>query len=244
MHPEIKIFNFTIAAGWLMLIFGIISMILVNLFWRKRYQIHWFKSIIISLLVNVFAILGAKVLHILENLQEIIDNGLTLSGFSFYGTVFLLPLALLPFGKVFRMKTSDFLDFCTPAVAVELAVYRVGCFLGGCCYGVPASWGFAMHFDPDTLRVPVQLIEIVFNLMIFVFLLIFNKKSKYKGLLYPLFMIAYGFIRFILEFIRVSPKNILGFSLGQVFSIISIVIGIIVSYKIINKEEKKHERQN
>ena len=55
---------------------------------------------------------------------------------------------------------------------------RIGCFLGGCCYGVEVDWGivYTNSLIPEANgvpRLPVQLIEAGFNLLLFCLLAAF-----------------------------------------------------------------------
>lgn len=77
-----------------------------------------------------------------------------------------------------------------------------------------------------------------FDLIIFVVLIIITNKLKIKKIVYPSFMIMYGMLRFVLEFFRDTTKLILGMSNGQLFSILSFLIGIIfISKKLSVKNE-------
>src|SRR3712207_514662 len=57
-------------------------------------------------------------------------------------------------------------DAAAPAMALGYAIGRIGCFLNGCCYGVPTQlpWGF--HFpdaDPHLLYHPAQIYASILN---------------------------------------------------------------------------------
>lgn len=45
-----------------------------------------------------------------------------------------------------RGRVGDVLDAVAPGVLVGAAIGRVGCLLGGCCYGVPTEVAWAIHF--------------------------------------------------------------------------------------------------
>src|ERR1700693_5511408 len=47
-------------------------------------------------------------------------------------------------------------DLFAPAIALGEAIGRIGCFVGGCCYGKVATVAWAVH-DHDELRHPTQL---------------------------------------------------------------------------------------
>jgi hypothetical protein len=58
-------------------------------------------------------------------------------------------------------------------------------------------------------QVPVQLIEAVLGLVIFVFLLWYKKRAK-PGTMYPTYLIVYCVTRFFSEFTKADYPNVLG----------------------------------
>lgn len=132
-------------------------------------------------------------------------------------------------------STGD--SFVIP-VAVAIAIGRVGCFLFGCCFGIPTdqSWGVAFVTAPDAgslLRHPTQIYEIVFHLS---FALIAwasirqtaNKHSRQRtsttarfttGNWMPIYLISYAGFRFVTEFWRPENRLAAGLTLYQWSSI-------------------------
>lgn len=223
MHPNL--FNGVISPHSFMIIIGFILCCLLDLFRAKQYNMKWWEGLYISVIVFVFAVVGARLLFTVENFEYVLNEGFKLwDGVSFFGTVLFMPLFLLLFCKVFKKDFILLLDFVVPAVLVELASIRIGCFLSGCCYGRPASWGVAMYFQPNVLRIPVQIIECVFDVFIIVTVLLYEKRNGIpSGMLYPLFLVLYGTVRFVLEFFR---ENETVFTHSHIFAILSILVGV------------------
>ena len=236
MYPYIEIFNKSIPSNYIFIFIGFLSMIVFNILVRKMFNYTIFGSIILSLIVNIFAILGAIILF---NIESIGTQKFATLGLSFFGTVFLLPVFMF-FMMIFLKKILVInIDHWAIAVPLELAFVRFGCYLSGCCNGIISDYGIQFPFDPIGIkRIPVQLIEVFFDLIIFAVLIIITNKLKIKKIVYPSFMIMYGMLRFVLEFFRDTTKLILGMSNGQLFSILSFLIGIIfVSKKLSVKNE-------
>jgi len=208
-----------------MIIVGFVAMCVINAFRAKNYAFKWWQGLIISVIVNIYAIFGARLLFTIENIGYVIENGLTLwGGVSFFGTVMFLPVLVVATCKIFKLDVKRYLDFLTPTVPIELACIRIGCFLGGCCYGRQFAFGIAMPTEPGVLRIPAQLIECALDIGIFVFLILYERKyGKQTGRLYPLFLICYGSIRFVIEFLR-ENKTI--FTYSHLFSVLSIIAGV------------------
>ena len=63
--------------------------------------------------------------------------------------------------------------------------------------------------------------------MILGLLLTMEQHEEKQGMLYPTFLIAYGAMRFVIEFLRDTPKTMAGLSEGQWLSLLGILIAII-----------------
>jgi phosphatidylglycerol:prolipoprotein diacylglycerol transferase len=68
-------------------------------------------------------------------------------------------------------------------------------------------------------RHPTQIYELLLDLLIFAFLLWWDRKKKFSGEILILMFSLYSFARLIVEFFRWSPPYILGLSYAQYFSI-------------------------
>ena len=96
-------------------------------------------------------------------------------------------------------------NLTAPAIALFHTFGRIGCFLGGCCYGIPSAWGVTYRHSPvveanGISRFPVQLVEAAWNLILF--LLLSRLLRQGKGRLLPLYLALYAPARFLLEFLR------------------------------------------
>lgn len=138
------------------------------------------------------------------------------------------------FAKLLSRK--HLLDIYAVVMPLFHAFGRIGCFFGGCCYGVESKFGFTVTdnvLNPSingVNRFPVQLLESVLNLLIFLFLLYLIKKEKFSGDLLFVYMIIYPVIRFFDEFLRGDTYRgfLFGLSTSQWISIILFVIGVTV----------------
>lgn len=95
-----------------------------------------------------------------------------------------LPAALYVRKKGFALP--EWADLLAPAIPLFHFFGRIGCFLGGCCYGVPCSFGFTYTHNlieqaNGVSRFPIQLVEAAFNLALFFLLWTLQKKGKFRG---------------------------------------------------------------
>lgn len=213
------------------MIIGVVFMVFTCLYRAEKFQIKKPIAILTAVLLAIFGYIGAKILYIIENLSDIKAYGITSTGVSFFGTVFFMPVFIIFIALLFKKKIIDFLDYCTPSGLVMLTCVRLGCFMNGCCKGI------TIWFLNRPVIIPAQLIECMFDILLLEIILRLEKHVFFKGKIYALFMGGYGIIRFGVEFIRDTPKNILHLSNGQWFSGYCIIICIIAL--LLNKNTSK-----
>jgi phosphatidylglycerol---prolipoprotein diacylglyceryl transferase len=93
-----------------------------------------------------------------------------------------------------------------PAIALGVAVGRIGCFLRGCCYGEPTGLPWGVDFGDHVLRHPTQLYESLFCVVLFVVLLRLRHSITAPGRLLSVFMLSYFAFRFLEEFVRAGDR--------------------------------------
>jgi len=166
----------------------------------------------------------------------------------FYGGLIGGALAAYWFCRRFKMPFLRIADICAPAIPVSHAIGRIGCLLGGCCYGVrvSASNPFAIIYPARNdifaeaaapagvplLAVPI--IESAANLLIFGTILFFGRKKPRDGSRFALYGILYGTQRFILEFFRGDLVRGVygGVSTSQIISVGVIAVSAVLTIKI------------
>ncbi|MBO4889548.1 MAG: prolipoprotein diacylglyceryl transferase [Lachnospiraceae bacterium] len=133
-----------------------------------------------------------------------------------------------------RLDPFVYADVYAPAIPLFHVFGRIGCFLGGCCYGIEGRWGFVYHNAPvaesnGVMRIPVQLIESAGNLLLFVILHKMSRKAHSRGTIFASYFVMYSVMRFVLEFFRgdVLRGFAFGLSTSQWISIIMFIVGCI-----------------
>lgn len=170
----------------------------------------------------------------------------------YFGAIFGIWLANL----LFKCKNlSAFFDIAATTTSLLFAFWRIGCFVGGCCYGMPSET-FGVSFSKGTNAfsflkktdlvvgdstvplLPTQLISAAGDFAIFLFLLILFCKNKTR---YPYFyffaqMFLYGIGRFTIEFFRIDPREFWGpLSMSQWISLVLVVVALVFFIK--NRKE-------
>jgi len=206
------------------------------------------KAVVLSI---PFLLIGAKLFGIIASIYKDIKNNIPISfdtffysGIVFYGGLIFFVLAFLLFVKKYpKEKKIKIVNSLACAIPVFHIFGRIGCFTSGCCYGVTTDSLCSIYYttwingiSSSAFRVPVQLIESVANLVIFIMLIVIMISKKHKGNLMLIYIFLYSIIRFLDEFLRdTDPDFILG-SLSAA-QIISLFLFLTV-FVIILKERK------
>lgn len=122
-----------------------------------------------------------------------------------------------------------------PAAAL-VALGRWGCFLGGCCYGFVTDHPFGLHFPfdpPGVLRHPSQIYESLGAALILAILFLcerlwppLERRVRDGALLWPLFMVLYGTLRFFVDLLREGDR-LFGLRTGQIVGGVTAAAGLI-----------------
>ncbi|MDE3009671.1 MAG: prolipoprotein diacylglyceryl transferase [Pseudomonadota bacterium] len=156
-------------------------------------------------------------------------------GMAFHGGLLGVTLACAWFARRHNKRWFDVTDFVAPCVSVGLGAGRIGNFINGELPGRITSVPWGMWFPQadanPVLRHPSQLYEALLEGPVLLAVLWwFARRPQPRGLLSGVFLIAYGAIRFGLEFTR-QPDDFLGIlafgmSMGQWLSLPMVLGGI------------------
>lgn len=182
---------------------------------QSRLPLKWWEKVGLGLGAFCGAMLGAKLPFALADWDGLWSGAAWLSD----GKTIMcgivggyLGVEIAKWTLDIRVKTGD--TFAVP-VAVAVAVGRVACFIGGCCYGTPTSLPWGVKFpsagdEPLVPRHPTQLYEAAFHLSLAALLLWLQQQGKFRGNLIKLYILCYLAYRFLTEFIRPEARILLG----------------------------------
>jgi phosphatidylglycerol:prolipoprotein diacylglycerol transferase len=154
-------------------------------------------------------------------------------GMSFHGGLLGVIVALFWFSKRQGIPVYQVADLAAAATPIGLGFGRLGNFINGELYGRATDVGWCMVFPTGgpACRHPSQLYEAgLEGVFLFILVWVIAKTLPPPGTLFWSFITGYGLCRMIVEFFR-EPDAHLGFilgsfSIGQLFSLPMIIVGI------------------
>lgn len=144
-----------------------------------------------------------------------------------------------------RNKKQDFwqlVDVSAVVLPLAQAIGRWGNYFNQEVFGRPTNLSWGIPIDPANRPLefinekyfqPTFLYESILNLCLFLLLFFLYKKQKLKsGQYLSVYLIGYGLIRFLMEFIRIDQTAMIGnFRWPQVFSLVIIIFGLMLFRK-------------
>ncbi len=219
----------------LMVMLGVVVCNSIAMIISRKKENAYLEFILPTFCGAISAIIGAKALGIvsimlkggiLNSFGEILDN----AGYSYFGG---LAAFLFTFWAICKARSIEYVQFeryylfLIPLLHV---FWKIGCFMGGCCFGIPYNGPGAVIF-PDRVNslsgvsvFPVQILEAVGAVLI-VIVMIIRRESFVSPL--SMLLIMYGLERFVIEFLRYHPNGT-WFSKEHVYSVICTCAGVTI----------------
>ncbi len=238
MHPVLfKLGPLEIHAYGLMLAISFVLGILLAARRAKNAGIDPNRITDLGVLVAVSAIVGARLFYVVRHMDEFRGHWTdTFNPFQSTGQVGIggltllggVILAIITSYVYLRAKGLPFLrvaDMVAPSLGLGIFLTRIGCFLNGCCYGVPTHlpWGIsfpqgcAAHYQYGSVPLhPSQLYSSLGGLAIFLALLALERRRAFDGYLFYVFLIFYGMGRFLVDFVRYYEPSMVLVRFGAV----------------------------
>jgi phosphatidylglycerol:prolipoprotein diacylglycerol transferase len=246
MHPVLfKIFSVEARSYYVLWA----SALLLFLFWTRRravkkYDMDDSEAVSVLVWVYVAAILGSMFGSVAEKIPLVISGREPLKIIMRGGLSSGPGLLCAGLAGVYKLRQLDcsigkFADAASVPFSAMLALGRNGCFLEGCCTGIGANcavrpwWG--VHFPADAVnfyRYPSQISEAIASFAIMLLLLVIEHLAARRmperrcALLFPVFLILYGFYRLIFDFFRESERYS-AFNSGHILAAAAIVLGVL-----------------
>lgn len=232
-----------------MIALGILSAIILLSYRAKNRNYNEDNILNMAMLAVVFGIVGGKFLYIIIDFENVSKDPISIFrdfglGFVIYGSIIGGILAVYIYSRIMKWNILNVVDLTVPSLALAQGFGRIGCFLAGCCYGVPTTLPIGITFPDNCLapsRVslyPTQLSSSFFDFLLTAFLLWFDSKNKRAGRVFGAYLIIYSIGRFIIEFFRDDPRGSVGIlSTSQFIAIFTLILGL--AFFFINNIDKQ-----
>lgn len=248
MYPILNIGPFTIGVYGICCTLGIGLAALLALHNGKRSGINRYDLILCFTAILIGAFLGAKLLYLIVDFRSICEifqnkginmdtiSAIVQGGFVFYGGFIGGLAGILIYSRILKVSPIHFLTVIAPSIPLAHAFGRVGCFMAGCCYGIPSEkFGIAFTNSigaPNGIKLfPVQLLEASLLLVLAVIMQVYISKSKHRHCNIYLYLFIYPLIRIFTERFRYDDAErgiYLGLSTSTWISIGIIAAGFIL----------------
>lgn len=134
----------------------------------------------------------------------------------------------------FKLSFWRISDAIVPGAALGYAIFRIGCFLNGCCYGLecPVTWLAVTYTGENTIAppnvplYPVQLYQVLWGIVTFAVLWVLRRKLQPTGSLYLLFIMFYAAGDFIIRLFREPDAVLIGIQIQQIVNVIMVLVAI------------------
>jgi len=210
----------------------------------RRYGIPENSMYDLSIVLILSAVLGSRLLYIfthIDHYRSILDViALWQGGATFYGGLVLAAIGAVVFLRIKRIPFFKVADVCSPSIGLGIFLTRIGCFLSGCCFGLPTSCPFGLVFPPDSpagyayqgIRIhPTQLYSSFYGILIFILIMLIERRKRFDGFTFAWLCILYGMSRFIVDFFRYYEKISMfwdALSVNQLLSLGLVIAGVLL----------------
>lgn len=172
---------------------------------------------------------------VFAKLEALLTGGSVGSGaVSTYGIYLIAPFILMLAAKLLKLNTAGVMDVFALYAMPSFFLMRCNCLISGCCDGLPMF--------QTGLCWPVRETEMVFYVVMFIVFWRMLKKNEIPGQIFPLLMISYGVVRFILQWFR--DDGAAGVSISHIWSVICAVIGLALLMEFKARAEKQARKKN
>jgi len=203
----------------------------------------------VSLVILILAILGGRGLFVLTHWNDYATDPLGVfrlweGGLMLYGGYILGIAGGILYVRGKGLSVWRVADAAAPSMAIGIGIGRLGCFLNGCCFGLPTHlpWGITfpsgsystLTFAGSLLH-PSQLYLAMAGFALFFVLIRLDRVARFDGWLFWTAVASDAVIRFLIDFTRYYDSTSflgtiggLSFNVNQVLSVFLITTALIM----------------
>ena len=242
--------GFSVHYYGVIMFFAIVSGLIAIRYAAKKFYKEVNTDIILDILppIILFSLLGARLYYVLMDFDYYAKHvnqifAVWQGGMSIHGGIIGGVLTGIILAKIKKISFFKYADVFAYGLLIGQAVGRFGNYFNCEAFGKPCSLPVIRLFIPEAYRPseyvqysyfhPTFLYESLWNVLVF-FILLFGvrkfvqAKNLSDGTIFFSYLILYSVGRFFIEFCRIdSVRNILGFHVAQVVSLLIIIFGVV-----------------
>jgi phosphatidylglycerol:prolipoprotein diacylglycerol transferase len=232
----------------------------------SKYKIDFNPLLTIAYIMIFGGVAGARLFYVIFHLGEFKDNWTSsfnpfqsgqfgIQGLNMYGGIVAAVILSYLYIRKKNLPLWKIFDIFAPTIGIGLMFTRVGCFLNGCCFGIPTElpWGISFpegsipHYVFGTAHIhPAQIYSSLYGLLLFVVLHWRLKHKIFDAQVVALLFMIESVFRYLIENVRYYESE-MKFSLmgmestyNQLISLALFITGLTI-YII---QYRKHRRQS
>lgn len=221
---------------------GMVLGVFIALREAKRLNIKEDDILNLAIIAIPCGLIGARAYYVIfnwsyysGNIAEILNfRG---GGLAIHGALIGGILAGFIYAKVKKLNFFKLADCVVIGIPLAQAIGRWGNYPNKEAHGGPTDlpWGIMV----DGVKVhPTFLYESIWDLGVFIFLMVFRKKQKYEGQILAYYLILYSIGRFFIEGLRTDSLMLGPLRMAQVISLVFIIIGVVLNYVLVKKSNR------
>lgn len=257
MHPNIiEIGPIVIHWYGLMLSLSFLLGIYLSMYRAEKRGVDKNAIMDLSIVIVLCAVIGSRLLYVFTHIPEFqghwfdiinpvqSDGTVGIGGLSMLGGVVLSIIGIVVFSHIKKISLLMLGDIVAPAFGLGIGLTRIGCFMVGCCFGkiCHQPWGvvFPMNSIPSSIPElagqhihPTQLYSSLYGWIIFVTVLLLDRKRRFSGFILGVFFMMYGVARFSVDFVRYYNDSLFTlfnqtWTINQAISLAMFVTGLLM----------------
>ncbi len=213
------------------------------------------EDLIINLIyiIVISSVVGARAMYVLTHLSVYAADPLEIfriweGGLTLYGGLLLAVVASVVYMRHVGLPVWVVCDIAAPSIALGKVFTRIGCFLNGCCFGVPSGLPWAVQFPlscqagsvyPGERLHPAELYSAALSLVVFVVLMAMGRRNYAAGTVFWSFLLMDSGVRFALAFVRYTEPSSraveifgLTFNFNQVIAVLLAAVSIVALVRL------------
>lgn len=182
-----------------MIVLSLIVNVIVVLIISRKFK-YTVDELVSMLVMENIGIIGGGILYTYIFSKEL--------GFSSLGGVIGGLIMLYLYSLLVKKDYKYMLILFMPSIPLMYAIGKIGCFVAGCCYGIPYDGiGHIVYHSSEvallnTNLFPIQIVETIIFLIIFIYVISRYYKNKFSIKLIMIEIIVCGIAKFLLDFLR------------------------------------------